>query len=66
MEEPDRECSFQCSWDEDEEAWNCQFIEMSQGEHFCDKTICPFWKEQRIAIEQVSKEIKEAKEEDFK
>ncbi len=59
MEEPkNRDCAFQCNWDEDDNQFGCQIIDGSEGNYYCDKSICPFWKEHNIRIEQ-SEKIKE-------
>ena len=52
MEEPKtRDCAFQVNWDEDEEEYCCQFIEGSEGDHWCDKNICPFWGGQKVTVD---------------
>ena len=38
--EPEKQCTFQCNWDDDEKAWIC---DMTDGNTYCDKTKCPFW-----------------------
>lgn len=51
-EEPDRDCAFQTDWtNEDDEGeacsnWSCGLAENS--DHYCDKEICPFWKNHEI------------------
>ena len=40
-DEPEKKCTFQYSWDFDDEAWNC---DLTNENVYCDKTKCPFWK----------------------
>jgi len=39
--EPEKQCSFQCCYDNDEKVWNCDLTDMNG---YCDKSKCPFWR----------------------
>jgi len=39
--EPEKQCSFQCCYEEDEKEWNCDLTDMNG---YCDKSKCPFWR----------------------
>lgn len=42
-EEPERECAFQDEWDDNyNEEWNCGI-----SGSCCDKSICPYWKDEK-------------------
>lgn len=51
MKEPKQECAFQNEWSEENDAWECQIIKAGNDNVYCNKSICPFWKDQKVTVD---------------